>query len=104
MSLRAAAIPAFMPRTKPRFSRQADDPQPFAVSGQAGRRLVFRAVVHDDDFGLVEVAGQQGVEAAPGQRPLVPCQHDQGGAAHYFSSVPDARQSALRAVPSVSRA
>ena len=54
----------------------ADRPQP-GVFGEAGRGLVRRAVVDDEDLDAVEVrVGVERLEAAPGERPAVPGQHD----------------------------
>ena len=62
--------------------RHRQDAHAIGVRGQRARCFVGAAVVDDDDFGVVEIGREQRIEAALGQRPLVPGEDDQRGAAH----------------------
>ncbi len=63
-------------------ARQREQAHAPGIAREPLRRFVLAAVVHHDDLGRGEVAGQQGIQATLRQRPLVPREHDQRGTAH----------------------
>ena len=62
--------------------RQADDAHAIGVYGKCRRRFVVAAVVDHDDLARIEFTGEQRIQAALGEWPSIPRQHDQGSATH----------------------